>query len=89
MYESLEITLPVSPQQLLLFIRGAPGLDYHAVPEILVDHINRRTRALGDQHFVVCREVVKPFWLDTGKIPDDAWDVVHASDAVEDEANDK
>jgi hypothetical protein len=81
MYETLEITFPVSPRQMLLFTRGSPGLDYRDWPNILVRDANRRTRGLCDQQFVVCRDFVDPFWLDPGTMPDDAWDKVHANDA--------
>jgi hypothetical protein len=60
-YDSIEVTLPISPQQLLLFSwRTAPG--YLPWP-LGIDDINWQTRANCDERFIVCRNVVRSSWL--------------------------
>jgi hypothetical protein len=69
-YESLEITMPISPRQMLLLGRGAPGITYVDVPDAVVAELNRRTRGHCDNQFVVSRDYVDPYWLHLGTSPD-------------------
>jgi hypothetical protein len=72
MYESIEISLPVSPRQLIvLHRRGITG--YIDVPENWVDEYNRRTRFQCSEYFVSNSNVTKPIWFDPGVEPEDSW----------------
>lgn len=76
MYESIEISLPVSPRQLILLNRrGQSG--YVDVPEGVVDEYNRRTRFLCSEYFVGDSETTKPVWFDPGEEPEDSWRKLH------------
>ena len=71
-YESIEITLPVSPRQLVLLNRrGLSG--YRDVPERAVDELNRRTRFQCAEYFVSSSNATKPIWFDPGVEPEDSW----------------
>jgi hypothetical protein len=71
-YESIEITLPVSPRQLILLNRkGLWG--YRDVSERVVDEYNRRTRFACTEHFVSDSNATKPIWFDPGVEPEDSW----------------
>lgn len=71
-YPSIEITLPVSPRQLILLNRqGLSG--YVDVPERMVDEYNRRTRFQCAEYFVSSSCATKPIWFDRGVEPDDSW----------------
>jgi len=73
MYESIEITLPVSPKQCILLNRqGING--YRKVPP---DVMNRRTRFFADESFVVHKNIKRDIWFDRGLEPDDSWDKTH------------
>jgi hypothetical protein len=70
MYDSIEITLPVSPRQMILLDRR--GLSGHFdVRERHVDEFNRRTRFECAQYFVSFSNSTKPIWFDPGVEPDD------------------
>ena len=67
-WPTIEVTLPISPAQLLLLNRA--GLNgYYRVPDTILDELNRRTRAHSDEHFIVSRDVTKPIWFDMGAPP--------------------
>lgn len=72
----LEITLPLSPHQMLLLMHGdnnAP-IQYVDVPDNVVSELNRRTRFHCDQHFVGRTTATESYWFDPGAMPDDAWE---------------
>ena len=72
MYESIEISLPVSPYQLILLNRrGFAG--YCDVRERVVDEYNRRTRFHCSEYFVSNTNATKPVWFDIGVEPEDSW----------------
>lgn len=64
----LEITFPVSPNQLLMFTHGEPSLSYHDVPDAIVSEVNRRTRFSCNEYFVVRRAYLEPYWFDQCKL---------------------
>ncbi len=71
-YKSIEITLPISPRQLILLNRrGLSG--YLDVPEPMVDEFNRRTRFQCEEYFVSSLNATKPIWFDPGVEPEDSW----------------
>jgi hypothetical protein len=72
MYESIEISLPVSPRQLIVLNRrGLSG--YGEVRESIVDEFNRRTRFYCSEYFVNNVNQTKPVWFDPGVAPADSW----------------
>jgi hypothetical protein len=75
-YKSIEISMPVSPRQLILLNRrGLSG--YLEVPEHVVDEYNRRTRFCCAEHFVSNANVTKAIWFDPGEEPEDSWRKTH------------
>jgi hypothetical protein len=79
MYESIEITFPISPRQILLLNRcGATG--YFPAFAKLVDEFNRRTRFRCSEFFVNNRNEARATWFDPGVEPEDSWRKQHASD---------
>lgn len=61
MYPTLEITLPISPKQLLLFSRsGISG--YATVTDQGLDELNRRTLRYADEFIVVNQNRTHPNW---------------------------
>ena len=76
MYETIEITLPISSRQILLLNRhGLSG--YHQADEVALNEFNRRTRAFCGDSFVVNKNMVNLYWLDQGVEPEDSWDAIH------------
>jgi len=76
MYKTIEITLPVSPHQIIWLNRvGITG--YEKANALVVDELNRRTRFLAHEYFVGDRNETKPFWFDHGVEPDDSWEKTH------------
>lgn len=78
----LEISLPISPRQMLVICHQLVtppqlGIDYIDVQEHHVDELNRRTRFCCDQEFVVRRQTTRPRWFEIGEMPQDAWEVTH------------
>lgn len=71
-YESIEITLPVSPRQVILLnCRGLNG--YLSARPRIVDELNRRTRFGCTEYFVNSANVTQPIWFDPGVEPEDSW----------------
>ncbi|SRR6266550_756359 len=71
-YESIEISLPVSPRQVIVLNRrGHSG--HRDVPEWKVDAFNRRTRFQCAEYFVSSSNATKPIWFDPGVEPEDSW----------------
>jgi hypothetical protein len=71
-YESIEITLPVSPHQLILLNRRQLS-GYRGVPDRIVDEYNRRTRFGCSEYFVNSSNAMKPIWFEPGVEPEDSW----------------
>lgn len=76
-FPGIEITLPVSPRQLLVFHRRGPT-GYVPVRERAVDEMNRRTRAYCAEYFVTNTNATRPIWFDPGEEPEDSWRKLHA-----------
>ncbi len=72
----MEITLPISPRQMAIIAHvplsrsGSVYFELVGRYEMLVDELNRRTRAHCDKHFVVARNVTRPIWYDLGRPPE-------------------
>jgi len=72
MYESIEITIPVSPDQIIVLNRrGLSG--YLPAPDRMVDDLNRRTRFNCTDYFVNNTNSTRPIWFDPGTEPKDSW----------------
>lgn len=72
-YESIEITLPVSPRHCIcLNRRGLHG--YIKANALVVDELNKRTRFSAEEHFIVRSNETKPIWFKPTPEPDDSWD---------------
>ena len=70
---TIEVTMPLSPKQCLIFAWQCPE-GYVEAPPIAVDELNRRHCALSDQHIVVQSKTTKPYWFEEFELPDDAWE---------------
>jgi len=71
LYPGIEVTLPLSPQQMVIFNRkGTNG--YVSVPDDIVDDLNRRTRFHCHEFFVNSENSTRPVWFDPGQPPGDA-----------------
>lgn len=80
-YPSIEITLPISPvQMLMLQRRGLTGTA--GIPDGLVDELNRRTRFHCDTSFITQQNLTNPIWFDPGTVPDDAYRPPEPTDGV-------
>ncbi len=67
-WPTIEVTLPVSPRQLLMFNRG--GLDgYYTVTAGLAHEFNRRTRGYAHEQFIARGKEAHPYWYQLGPVP--------------------
>lgn len=74
MYDTIEITMPVSPKQCILLNRqGLKGY----LPTDQPDIINRRTRFFADEQFVVRKKLKREIWFDPGIEPNGSWEKMH------------
>lgn len=71
-YPTIEVTVPVSPRQILVLNRGGYR-GYLRAPDVLVNEFNRRTRFGCREHFVNNVNAIHPFWFDPGVEPEDSW----------------
>ena len=63
-YDTIEVTLPISPQQLLFISRNDNLEGYIDIDdEIQVDRLNLRTCYFCKEYFVVNENIKKDFWL--------------------------
>ena len=73
MYETIEITLPISPSQCILLNRqGLNG--YIKLDENAVRELNRRHRFYASKSFIVNNSGVDESWFDPGIEPEDSWE---------------
>lgn len=64
-WPTIEVTLPISPSQLILINRqGMQG--YQSIPSDVLDDINRRTRGYADRFFIVRENKTRPIWYEMG-----------------------
>jgi hypothetical protein len=72
-YETVEITMPISPERcLFLNRRGISG--YKHVSQKTVDVVNRLVRFAAKEHFIVNTNKTNDYWFQKIELPDDAWD---------------
>lgn len=72
-YPSIEITIPISPNQAILLNRSGLNGYFDAGPKI-EDEYNRRTRFYTDEYFIVNSDVKKEIWFNPGIEPSDSWE---------------
>jgi uncharacterized protein DUF4238 len=75
-YQSVEITLPISPRQLIMLNRRRVS-GFAKVDGRWVDEMNRRTRFHCSKHFVSNTNATRPIWFDPGVEPADSWRKTH------------
>lgn len=59
----LEITLPISPRQCLLFVHGEPSFHYIEVSSEVVRELNRRVRFSCEDYYVSKYACTDPYWF--------------------------
>jgi Protein of unknown function (DUF4238) len=72
-----EVTMPLTPRH-LLFISHRKHAFYIPVAQHVVDEANRLTRAHSANEFVSWKGETRPYWFETGTMPDDAWENTEA-----------
>jgi hypothetical protein len=80
----LEITLPISPNQLLLLnhpesAEASSLIRYIDVSENIVADVNRRLCFCCDKDFVVRRAATDPRWFERGVPAPDSWEAMHGT----------
>ena len=70
---TIEVTMPISPKQCLIFAWQCPE-GYVDAPALALNELNRRHRALSGQHIVVRSQTTDPYWFEEPDLPDDAWE---------------
>ncbi|KVN89260.1 DUF4238 domain-containing protein [Burkholderia ubonensis] len=74
--ETIEVTMPISPQQCLcLNWQGYAG--YLDASKLLLDEFNRRHRFHCKNQYVVRNDLKNDYWFYEQEIPDDAWEKRH------------
>jgi Protein of unknown function (DUF4238) len=80
----LEISMPLSPTQMLVFMHGEVNpqrlVGYKEVPESVVTELNRRTRFRCDKEFVTRIEKTELRWFEQDPMPADAWELNEGKD---------
>lgn len=79
MYDTIEITMPISPTRMLFLGRQNAhwpeymDLDALDLNERLLNDLNRRTCRYARQKVVVSRDEFRPIWAEPGTPPPDSW----------------
>lgn len=72
-HDTIEITLPVSPNQCILLNRqGITG--YIDIPVEVVHEFNRMQRFHASEHYVVCENSSNDYWFYEFELPEDSWE---------------
>ena len=67
-YPKIQITLPISPEQLVIISHDDKLYDYIQIEnEEIIDDFNRRTRFHCHKYFIVNQNITKNIWFDSGK----------------------
>jgi hypothetical protein len=76
MSEDTEVTLPLSPRQLIILNwKGVSG--HCTAPANVVDDYNHRTVAHADQYVIVNANEKREEWFNERELPGDAWEKAH------------
>jgi len=79
MYETVEITMPISPTRMMFLGRQNSdwpeymNLDALDLNNFLLDDLNRRTCRYAREKVVVSRNEFRRIWSKDGELPSDAW----------------
>ncbi len=74
---AIEITLPISPDQCLLFTHHPVGPLYTAVPTEWVDALNHRHAAFAPTKVVSRSKETRALWFQVVEPPADSWESLH------------
>lgn len=75
-YKTIEITLPVSPNQCIFLNRqGIRG--YLDIEDRALSEINRTTRFAAEAHYISNQDGAEDYWFDPGVEPEDSWENRH------------
>lgn len=77
MKPDVEITLPISPQQCIVFTHRPFGPLYVDVSTKVVDLLNHRHATFAPSTIVVRHQATRPSWFEVGSCPADAWEVLN------------
>ncbi len=86
MYESIEITMPISPTRMMFLGRQNKdwpeylNLDALDVGDRLLDELNRRTCRCAREKVVVSRNEFRPIWAMNGEAQSDEWSAPNFDD---------
>jgi hypothetical protein len=75
-YPTIEISLPVSPRQ-VIFLNRQGRVGYFAAGERATEEFNRRTRFHCAEYFIVSSNATKAIWFDQSDEPEDSWRKQH------------
>jgi hypothetical protein len=70
---TIEVTMPLSPRQCLVFSKSGPA-GYAEATVLALNELNRRHRALCDKQYVIRSNSSNPYWFTEPELPDDAWE---------------
>jgi hypothetical protein len=73
---TIEVTLPVSPQQCILISHHSSCNGFIDIPLEMVDRINQRHIHHCDENFIACRNAKRAVWFEKTEEPDDSWEKV-------------
>lgn len=74
---AIEITLPISPEQCLLFTHRPVGPLYTEVSTDWVDAINHRHAAFAPSTVVARSKETRARWFEVGEPPAESWEALH------------
>lgn len=73
---TIEVTLPISPQQCLIITHDPEFEGYVDVDQRVVDELNRRHILHSNERFISHTDIARPAWFEKRPMPDDAWERV-------------
>jgi hypothetical protein len=76
-HPEIQITLPISPRQCLLFTHGQQGPAYMPISTEWVDALNHRHAYYAPSKIVTSTNEVRALWFKQGPVPADSWDALH------------
>ena len=79
----IEVTLPLSPQQCILFSHSQFQTGYMKADRDMVNILNHRHAWHAPTTLIACRNEVRAEWFEHPPMPDDAWENTHAEGAAE------
>lgn len=74
---NIEITMPLSPQQCIVFSHSLFSTGYVQADRAMVDAINHRHAWYAPTTLIACRNEVREEWFEQTPLPPDAWENTH------------